>query len=132
MGMDVFGCNPKNEVGRHFRATVWEWEPIHELIGTLCRDLLGDELLNAIGWNEGQGPTDDGTCSVMAERFSEWLKTNEGEYVSLCPKLAIGEFARLITGCATGDAIQSPYRVSRETLDEWISFLRSCGGFEVF
>jgi hypothetical protein len=32
MGMDVVGRNPRTEAGEYFRANVWSWGPIHNLI----------------------------------------------------------------------------------------------------
>jgi len=56
MGMDVYGRNPSAESGRYFRANMWHWRPIHELICTLCADLLDMELIEAMAFNGGEGP----------------------------------------------------------------------------
>ena len=44
MGMDVVGRNPSTEAGKYFRANVWSWRPIHNLIVQLCSDLLDEEM----------------------------------------------------------------------------------------
>jgi hypothetical protein len=46
MGMDVFGSNPDSEAGDYFRANVWSWCSIHDLIIRLCSDLLDEETLS--------------------------------------------------------------------------------------
>jgi hypothetical protein len=65
--MDVVGRNPSAEAGKYFRANVWSWGPIHHLIGQLCSDLLGEEMLVGMGYNNGAGPADQTTCTAMAK-----------------------------------------------------------------
>ena len=74
MGMDVVGRNPSAEAGEYFRANVWSWRPIHDLIVQLCSDLLDEETLVGIGYNDGAGPADQTTCSGMANRFERWME----------------------------------------------------------
>ncbi len=135
MGMDVYGRKPTAEAGKYFRANVWSWHPIHALIGELCEDLLDAELLDKLAFNDGAGPTDQETCTEMANRFEQWMEhhteghglesslrvTPEGRFV---PPEELEKNPDLET--------KSPYEVSDEHLKEWIEFLRHCGGFEVW
>lgn len=34
MGMDVYGKNPKNEIGQYFRNNVWWWHPLWDYMET--------------------------------------------------------------------------------------------------
>jgi hypothetical protein len=69
MGMDVFGRNPDSKAGEYFRANVWSWRPIHDLIIRLCSDFLDKEILGSLGYNDGSGPEDQETCTQIANRF---------------------------------------------------------------
>jgi hypothetical protein len=40
MSLDVYGKRPSSKTGEYFRANVWSWRPIHDLIFQLCSDLL--------------------------------------------------------------------------------------------
>jgi hypothetical protein len=74
MGMDIYGRNPTSEAGKFFQANVWSWHPIHTLIEQECADLLDPKLLEKLGFNDGDGPEDQETCTAMANRFERWLE----------------------------------------------------------
>lgn len=139
MGMDVFGLGPAgNGAGSYFRASIWEWRPILERLTLLCGDILDDDMLNAMSVNEGAGPEDQETCDAMAERLERWLAEDsrdefflendwsilrvdsEGRFLS---EKELAENPTLVT--------YSPYSVSRSGLEEFVTFLRNCGGFSV-
>lgn len=137
MGMDVSGRNPKNKTGEYFRASVWSWRPIHEIMATTCRDLLGDELLQSMSYNDGAGPEDQETCTKMADRISVWMEHNAGG-----AEIDV-EWGRVEAG--TGRILnkeeleknphiktEALYHVDDEHLNRWVEFLRNCGGFEVW
>lgn len=136
MGMDVFGRNPSAEQGRYFRASVWTWRPIHELICTTCSDLLDDELVEAMAFNDGKGPNEEETCLEMAGRFNRWLAENREGFEMPSPTLQVTDTGRLVSAeelTANPDLVtRTPYQVRSETLKAWTSFLRHCGGFEVW
>lgn len=73
MGMDVYGRDPANEQGEYFRATVWSWRPIQALMIELCSDILDEELLDAMGTNDGAGPETQAVYTQIAERFDIWM-----------------------------------------------------------
>src|SRR5271166_5041023 len=74
MGMDVVGRNQSAEAGEYFQANVWSWRPIHSLIVQVCSDLLGEEMIVGMGYNNGAGPADQTTCTAMANRFERWVE----------------------------------------------------------
>ena len=136
MGMDVNGRNPDSPAGVYFRANVWSWRPIHALIIELCSDLLDEKTIEAIGYNDGNGPSDQRTCTEMATRFELWMEhhvqgleleipgvrvTEDGHFV---PEEELAEHPDIET--------RTPYGVEDLHLKEWIEFLRHCGGFEVW
>ena len=135
MGMDVWGKNPSGPEGKYFRANIWSWRPIHALIGELCADLIDEETMGRMSINVGAGPSDPEVCQQMAARFDQWLEHNAtGKTLDL--ELRVTTEGRFVTPAerAANPELQteSPYQVQDEHLKEWVTFLRSCGGFEVW
>jgi hypothetical protein len=134
MGMDVYGRQPTSEAGKYFRANVWSWRPIHLLIIELCADLLDEETLRLMAYNDGAGPTDQATCTEMANRFERWLEHHvEGHEVDLgCRVTQEGHFVSDEELEANpGLETVSAHGVADEHLKQWVEFLRHCGGFKV-
>ncbi len=135
MGMDVYGRKPRTEAGKYFRANVWSWHPIHALIVEICGDLLDEETLQHLAFNDGIGPTDQATCTEMAKRFEVWMEHHaEGHVLDSGTQVTEeGRFVSAEERAANPDLeTRSAYSVSDEHLKEWIEFLRNCGGFEVW
>lgn len=136
MGMDVTGRSPDSPAGEYFRASVWSWRPIHDLIIELCSDLLDEETLEGIGYNGGHGPEDRKTCLQMAARFEQWMERHVTGRSLEIPGARVTKDGRFVTDeeLATNPDLETetPYRVEDEHLKEWIEFLRHCGGFEVW
>jgi hypothetical protein len=97
---------------RCFRATHWEWRPLHKLIFELCSDLFGKEEVKEICQTGRHRLEDAAKCREMAVRFRKWLGQNEGGYS--------------LDRAADEDR---EWRVERERLLEWINFLEECGGY---
>lgn len=135
MGMDVFGRRPTAEAGEYFRACVWAWRPIHELVANLCRDLVDPNVLAAMQWNEGAGPDDPEVCREMANRFRNWLSEFPGDAYFI-EKDDVGETPEgMVMNLLSGVPRRveaSAYSVDRESLLQWSDFLACCGGFEVW
>lgn len=134
MGMDVYGKQPSHECGEYFRASIWSWPVIHQLMATTCRDLLGEELLKAMEYNDGAGPDDQATCESIADRLEQALK----ETVDC----AVPDTCRIDTESEKVDPAvlmkrvhegggKFSYTMRNSLVTEWIEFLRHCGGFEV-
>ena len=136
MGMDVYGRNPVSPAGEYFRATIWSWRPIYSLIIELCLDLLDEEILRNMAYNDGAGPDDGQTCSQMADRFAGWLKENRNGhqvYVEREGSFEGGVMTALEkAGWATVNDFESSFTTSPDHLTRWVVFLRHCGGFEVW
>jgi hypothetical protein len=135
MGMDVIGRKPSSAAGKYFQTSVWSWRPIHDLIVRLCSDLLGDEMLVGIAYNDGAGPEDKTTCTEMANRFERWMEhhvAGHGLDLDLRVTKDGGFVSKQDSEENPGLETESAYRVDDEALKEWIEFLRHCGGFEVW
>jgi hypothetical protein len=135
MGMDVHGQQPSSPAGDYFRASIWSWHPIHALTIELCSDLLDEETLDKMGFNDGAGPQDQKTCTEMAIRFEQWME-HHTEGHGLESELRITEDGRFVSDKELAEnpdlETVSPYEVDDEHLKQWIEFLRHCGGFEVW
>lgn len=136
MGMDVSGRDPDSEAGEYFHASVWSWRPIHELMYVLCKDLFDEETMQSMGFNDGSGPQDQLTCTQIADRFEIWLKDHpEGHSIEDTSMRCDKATRRFVTAediaANPGMETYSPYSTNKEHLEEWINFLRHCGGFRV-
>jgi hypothetical protein len=135
MGMDVYGRNPDAEEGKYFRSNIWSWRPIHALVEVLCADLLDEEMIRQLGYNDGAGPHDQATCDAIASRFELWME-HHTEGITLDSDLRVTPEGRFVSEeelIANVDReTVSPYEVSDNHLKEWITFLCHCGGFQVF
>jgi len=145
MGMDVYGINPKikehsikpdepdswwnctteekesyfeadreyrsENPGIYFRANVWSWRPIHNMIcNANDHHELGipEKTLIHMGFNDGAGLDNQEDCSALANAMESLLK-EEDDIITL----------------------EGPYEVNKDHVQEFIGFLRECGGFEV-
>ena len=159
MGMDVFGKAPKGKEGKYFRANLWSWRPIQVLmhIANLRNGgrLISTRVMCHLGRNDGEGLKDQGSCDRLADAL-DWLlahpaairehgmdvgKDDEGEFIGisasdsplLCDSqghLHTEEDARK-KGIAL-KSLRSAYQTPLSHVREFITFLRNCGGFEVW
>ena len=138
MGMDVFGLAPANGTGEYFRASIWSWFPIWDRLVSLCGDFLEERLLVDMSFNQGAGPQDQTTCTKIAERLESWLrkdpserffriKDNSGLRVTSEGRFVTDEDAKKDPHLET----KSPYSVDRLHIEEFVEFLKNCGGFSV-
>jgi hypothetical protein len=135
MGMDVYGRKPSAEAGKYFRANVWSWAPIHNLIVELCSDLFKERTLRRMAMNDGAGARNQAVCTEMANRFEAWMEHHAEGHGIDSEELRVLPGGRLVLGDspeAQNMETESPYKVSDEHLKEWIEFLRHCGGFKVW
>lgn len=136
MGMDVFGRNPSDPCGQYFRASIWMWPPIHQQMALCCGDLLSDELLIAMGYNDGAGPEGQGICSLMADRIEKSLEVHQDGFEIESDEVRVTDDGQLVgkVELAKDPTLRtiSPFRASRGLVMDWIRFLRHCGGFEVW
>lgn len=134
MGMDVFGREPSAKCGEYFRASIWGWGPLHSLMAGHCGDLLGEELMKAMSFNEGAGPDEQELCSAMADRLERVVGDSQRMFV-IESSLRVDKNGRMLSEQELADRAPeetySPYRIDAEFVRSWIEFLRHCGGFRV-
>lgn len=138
MSMELIGRAPTSATGDYFRAPIWEWHPLLQRIEMLCSDLLDEQLITLMGYNDGAGPKRQVTCHLMAERLAQLLiddrrSTFPLEHDSLAAIASAGRI-HILKGLAAHPELSptSSFGVRRSTVVEFIEFLNSCGGFQVY
>jgi hypothetical protein len=113
MGMDVKGRNPTSEAGSYFRRNIYGWEELAEYV---C-EVAPDTASKCPGWyyNDGQG--------LGAEDSSKLADALQGEIDSGRTAL------RMSVG---GIMPEEEVRMSVENVQEFVCFLRDCGGFKIW
>lgn len=152
MGMDVYG---KGNPDAYFRANCWSWRPIHALCETV---IYKDNLnLNTEHWgsNDGGGLETQKDCNKLADALEAHLKNTElaeeNDRIFLCLgswSAAGGGFLHkeeelnetypigtVLSGAVImkdGTIAYSTHSTSLNHIKEFISFLRTCEGFEIW
>lgn len=159
MGMDVYGIQPKNKKGEYFRAAIWAWGPIYNIMCYACEiySLCDARTLELMCSNDGAGLDNQEDCNRLADAMSDILND---------PR-TLEEHGLQVSGDGTGkettysypikgdsfvchlptsrllsykeakklnyplDDLISSSHTNREHVEEFIEFLRNCGGFQV-
>ena len=121
MGMDVYGVEPKNDAGEHFRANVWSWRPIHALSETVRK-----KELPSWSYNDGDGFNTQAECDDLANRLEKYMKDFPDEEISLESDIRVTADGRL-----SKSGGRSAYHTDRTNVQRFCEFLRNCGGFRI-
>lgn len=97
------GSSPTESVGERFHFSGWEWKPVR----MICEQVLEDTL----PWGSVDASADEELVEVLANRLAGFLGDTGDD-----------EFTHSLEGVE--------FSVTREKLEEFIAFLRVCGGFE--
>ena len=125
--------------GTYFRASVWSWRPLWDIMSKTCEHLLSPEMLNDMCVNDGAGPDDQDTCSAMADCIkefleeSDWLKAKEYTLGSDLRVSKSGIFLKPeeLEDEKVWQESRSAYGIEISHILEWCRFLKQCGGFQV-
>ena len=123
--------------GTYFRASVWSWRPILDIIHNECSHLLDAKTLEGLAFNDGCGPDDQETCTEMAKCIEGFIRCSElfdgdGGVYELESTLRVKKGGELIDVGADEELhnqTRSAYGVDFAHLLDFCKFLRSCGGF---
>jgi len=148
----------KDNPGRYFRANLWSWRPIHMLIEHVNQFYnLGIDT-SEYGTNSGAGLETQEECDDLANTLEYILQSDEnmedeGDRVYLHLGMWVnedGNFLRdevsealnseyemgtiMYTPVVTdkGEIVKPAWSTSKEHLEDFIKFLRHCGGFEIW
>ena len=121
--------------GTYFRASVWSWRPILDIITKECSDLLDEKTLEGLAYNDGCGPDDQDTCTKMAERIELFVKSfqraTKTEGFELPSDMRVKDNGTLVSGDDKDwTGTRSAYSADWDHIMEFCTFLRSCGGFK--
>ena len=156
MGMDVYGKKATNETGKYFRNNCWWWRPLWNYCYEVSAGLISKEVANGGHCNDGHGldgkkslalahilrdEIASGRCAAYAETYQKALDAMPDEQCDICggtgyraepPVCGPGKMP--CNGCNhTGKKRPwaTSYPFSVENVEEFASFLESCGGFEI-
>jgi len=144
--------------GYYFRANIWSWRPINILINHVNKFYnLGIDT-TGFDYNSGHGIKDQEACDRLADTleyvlesdedmqeeddqiffsFGMWVN-DEGSLLShaenqkLNAEYEIGKIMYTPVVTASGKVVKPAYSTSKSHLEEFINFLRHCGGFEIW
>lgn len=144
--------------GSYFRANIWSWRPINMLINHVNKFYnLGIDT-TGFDYNSGHGVQDQETCDRLADTLEYILESDEdmqeeddqiffsfgmwvndegsllthAENEELNSEYEIGKIMYTPVVTATGKVVKPAYSTSKSHLEEFINFLRHCGGFEIW
>lgn len=133
MGMDVYGRNPKSKDGEYFRANVWSWRPIHELIEKA--NVLPQKMLEEMAFNDGAGP-DDEQALLLAAAIENMTEGMDDDNTFILSTEIDGPIAAIISSFQReGIEIISPrgpvYSADVSHVRKFARFCKQSGGFKV-
>jgi len=161
MGMDVIGRKPKNKTGEYFRANVWSYRPIHFLcmkaslshkLETGEKELIQPKTLMGMSHNSGHGLRSERKCKLLSEwlelfiedlfdspKEMEWFENKigvdkDGWFYIDYGYFYVGKDGKFLSKEEEKDPNiekRTPYRTNKEHIQEFIGFLKNCGGFRV-
>jgi len=134
MGMDVYGKSPKSEEGEYFRANIWSWRPIHELIEKA--NVLPPKMVEDMSFNEGAGP-DKQQALLLAAAIENMIDGMDDDNTFVLSSEIDGPVAALLSQFQEKNIeIVSPrgavYQADVSHVREFVQFCRESGGFEVW
>ena len=161
MGVDISGRNPKTEEGDYFGANWWGWRPILALSEAAMLSGKLNYDTSYWGSNDGKGLRTQKQCDKLADAIELLISNNYNEYLTedddriyivmgmwceagtgrfIAPEVQASlneqyEYGDILYGpvvASDGTMVESSYGTSLGRLKQWITFLRSCGGFEIW
>lgn len=103
MAIKLVGLSPAGEVGEQFIFSGWEWKPTR----MICQQVMEDVL----DWEPSVAELGKEECVQLATNLAGFIgDTGDSEYKH------------------EQEGVE--FVVTREKLEEFIDFLRACGGFE--
>ena len=145
--------------GYYFRANWWSWRPIHVIANLAIK--VADLPLHTDGWGEngGDGLNTQEDCNLLADAMELFITLNkkemkedddrmyiclgswvtqEGKFISQEEEDKLNDahpegtimYSSVVD--ENGRLVQSAHSSSLSHIKEFITFLRNCGGFQIF
>jgi len=145
--------------GDYFRSNWWGWRPIHMICEYVNDEYNLDFDMSNWGSNDGGGLKDQFECDKLAFGIEDFMKSSDsiipedsdtiylclGSWVDSNGKFIDKEksdelneqygYTEIIYGGVVGDdgeIYYSAHSCNRPHLERFISFLKECGGFEIW
>jgi hypothetical protein len=161
MGVDISGRKPKTEEGDYFHANWWGWRPILALSEAAMLNSKLNYDTSYWGSNDGKGLRTQKQCDKLADAIELLISNNYNEYLTEDDDriyIVMGSWCEAGTGkfigserehvlnqqfeygdilyapvvAENGTMVESSHGTSLGRLKQWITFLRSCGGFKIW
>ena len=161
MGVDISGRKPKTNEGDYFCSNWWGWRPIHAISEAAMLNSKLDYDTSNWGSNDGKGLRTQKQCDKLADAIELLISNNYNEYLtedddriyivmgswceagtgrfipsedslSLNEQYEYGDILYAPVVAENGVMVESSYSTSLGRLKQWITFLRSCGGFKIW
>jgi len=161
MGVDISGRKPKTEEGDYFCSNWWGWRPILAISEAAMINSKLDYDTSYWGSNDGKGLRTQKQCDKLADAIELLISNNYNEYLTEDDDriyIVMGSWCEAGTGkfigserehilnqqyeygdilyapvvAEDGTLVESSYSTSLGRIKQWITFLRSCGGFKIW
>ena len=161
MGVDISGRKPKTNEGDYFCSKWWGWRPILAISEAAMLNSKLDYDTSNWGSNDGKGLRTQKQCDKLADAIELLISNNLNEYLTedddriyivmggwceagtgkfigserehvLNQQFEYGDILYAPVVAENGVMVESSYSTSLGRLKQWITFLRSCGGFKIW
>jgi hypothetical protein len=161
MGVDISGRKPKTEAGDYFSSNWWGWRPILAISEAAMLNSKLDYDTSYWGSNDGKGLRTQKQCDKLADAIELLISNKYNEYLTEDDDriyIAMGSWCEAGTGkfigserehvlneeyeygdilygpivAEDGTMVESSHGTSLGRIKQWITFLRNCGGFEIW
>lgn len=146
--------------GFYFRSNWWGWRPIAMLCDIAIKKYKLRISTKNWGSNDGAGCKNQNQCDKLANALEDMLSTDLSQTLSADDEriqICMGAWVKSGTGTfyseedtdlnrefpygtvlfspivtKSGQMVESAHSCSRNHIKRWITFLRNCGGFEIW
>jgi hypothetical protein len=138
MSMDVHGQKPKSPTGKYFGRNSWDWNPLAAYVRVAAPDIAW----HSDGWhlNEGAGLSAEyaealaerlqaalssgATATYVSERDASLQQDRDALKLDGDTRIKLADVPREKWGCLG--------RLRVSDVEEFVAFLRDCGGFSIW
>ena len=161
MGVDISGRKPTTNEGDYFCSNWWGWRPINTICQLAAYNSKLKIDFSYWGSNDGKGLRTQKQCDKLADaiellisnNYNEylaedddriyicmgcWCEAGTGKFISSEREQVLNEeyeYGDILYGpivAENGTMVESSYSTSLGRIKQWITFLRSCGGFKIW
>ena len=159
MGMDISGINPITVTGEYFRANCWSWRPLNFLCMYADEHYKLNIDFNYWDTNDGAGLKTDADCfkladaleavlqacddlkdddDIMSVCLGTWVDAKTNQFIATDGRSKINKEypkGRVLYGSVVdekGRLLMSAHSITLGHIKEFITFLRTSGGFEIW